>query len=210
MEYADDLVRSALASTSQGLEVEFRLGRAFGTTFVPGVSQACFEKLAAVLNNSPSFVPLDIETRETLLDNQKYVETVSIKSRGTPQAPPPPRWNAKTRVGVVDFGSVGTGALVCRLSVAHETWGTGPAPDAAHHSYTRHKKRRSYRHKEWVIDMTVVSGNVPGMADEPGDIYEVEVELISPDSFLRKPRPIVVQAGMKIVTDIVDIMEKNN
>ncbi len=201
------------------LELEFRLGhRVGGGTFVPGVVDTNWTTLKQLLDEAlaagPDFEYVEItETVESScsIAGGKYVvhqEAPQRHDRGqaAPRALPlpPPAWVHKKRLATWDAPVPGA-PWCCRLSASLEETQAAPPP-TARPSFTRHKKRWSYVHRCWSIDVTRVVSNLPHQLDNDDVSLELEFELRDQNEFLTRPVEDVLEWGWTLVTRACEAM----
>ena len=174
------------------VELEFRLGRVINGTFIAGVTKEIFEKVFAILDASPAFQRHEIASLERLNGTDaRYVITNGDESNG--------RWCYKKKVAVVT--EPGTD-FVCRAAVALEGRDHAPPPaGSTPFMYHRMKKRTSFRHGYWAVDMTRVTTNLPQI-DNDEEIYEVEIELADVDAYFVYTLPHLVEWGLHFIHEL--------
>lgn len=189
MNFARDVFAAAQAYGLDTLEVEFRLGRFLGREFVPGVPEPFFNAVRAVLEAS-RFAKSQSQSVERIAGGFKRV----TRPDGSEH------FQQKNRLTVTDMP--GRGAVAVRGAVSLEVSSQTPPADChvAGHDIVRRKNRRSYTHKGWTVDMTVVTGNANLDDDTPQ--YEIEVELSDPGMLYEYPPDYVVECGQRIVRDL--------
>lgn len=168
------------------LELEFRLGHRAHGKFVPGVSEAGWERLkarldAAAAKGTSVREVVVVEQRELLSDDGSGAKYVIPVDTGGPPAGAP-YWMHKKRLADVDDVGVDTGSpWSCRCSVSLEEIDPPrrqrPAPAPGAHRFERHKRRWSYKYRCWSLDLTRVTSNLPDQLDNDSVSYEVEIEL---------------------------------
>ncbi|KAL4854697.1 hypothetical protein ACK3TF_004629 [Chlorella vulgaris] len=171
------------------LELEWRIGHMQGH-FRPGVSEDAWERLRAKLDASPAFSKSYIETKESLGDSFKRIE-----------APGRTVLMVKKRVADYDVAAV-SGPWTIRTSLCYEAVTTASCPTR----FERHKRRWSYRHMCWSVDLTRVRGNLPDQLDSDSDICEVELELLDKDVLLERPLAHVLEWGAQIAAELCGLM----
>ena len=186
-------VRSTIAAHGlDALELEWRLGHSMGA-FRPGVSEEAWERLRQALDASPAFSKRYVETREGIADGLRRAESEAGVA-----------WVHKKRVA--DFDSAAEeGPWGVRASVSVET--PAPAPASFQARYERHKRRWSYRHDCWSVDLTRVRGNGPSHLDADSDVYEIEIELGDKEVLLERPLDHIVQWGRTMASEICGLMK---
>ena len=191
-------VRSTVSKHGlDALELEWRLGHSMGT-FRPGVSEAAWERLRAKLDASPAFAMRYVETHEGIADGVRRSEAVVDGS-----APPSVTWVHKKRVADYDSAS-DVGPWSVRASVSAELQHAAPPRFQA--TYERHKRRWSYRHDCWSVDLTRVRGNGPNHLDADSDVYEVEIELGDREVLLDRPLDHIVRWGRQMAGEVCALM----
>lgn len=189
-------VRAAVATYGHTrIELEWRLGHRQGH-FRPGVGADAWNRLRAALDASPAFQSFFKESTETMSDapGMKCIRDASGKES----------WMHKKRLADVDSDS--DKAWSVRASVSLEE--TEPAAPAAagHIKYERHKRRWSYRHACWSVDLTAVRSNLPTHLDEDEETYEVEIELVDQGVLFEKTVEHVVAWGYRLADDMMALM----
>lgn len=175
------------------LELEFRLGHKLGAKFVPGVSEAAWNTLKAVLEDSPDFEAVITNTRELICDDgSKYV----IPEDGAPY------WMHKKRL--CDFDADTESAWCCRTSASLEEESHRPAP--TRHKFERCKHRWSYLHKCWSVDLTRVTSNLPHQLDNDSISYEIEIELKDTTELFARPADHLLEWGTSMTNDLCKLM----
>ena len=113
-------------------------------------------------------------------------------------------WQLKKRLADVDTEAP-SGPWSVRASVSYESAANPPtAPFEAR--YERIKRRWSYRHRCWSIDLTRVRSNVPSQLDADEEALEVEIELVDKDMIFERPVRHVVEWGYKLAADVCELM----
>jgi hypothetical protein len=92
-----------------------------------------------------------------------------------------------------------------RASLSLEEPCAPPTP-AVHLKYERHKRRWSYTHRCWSIDLTQVRSNLPFNRDDDDDTFEVEVELTDQGMLLERTADHLVDWGWKIANELCELM----
>ena len=115
------------------------------------------------------------------------------------------KWMHKKRLANVD-SDTNQGPWSIRASVSLEELDTTPAPIAL--KYSRNKRRWSYRHRCWSIDLTRVQSNLPNDLDSDQDVYEIEVELVDPGILFQRSLDNVVVWGWQIAQDMCGLMAR--
>ena len=174
------------------LELEWRLGHRHDR-FRPGVGAAAWERLKNALDASPAFSKTFAETTE------KMGKMDGIKCICPRDAPP--TWMRKQRLADVDEDLPGHPWSV-RASVSLEQ----PMGRAALSQYERHKRRWSYAHRCWRVDLTSVVSNLPAHQDDDRESFEVEIELADQDVLYERPVDHIVEWGWQMVSEICDLM----
>lgn len=175
------------------VELEWRLGHRQGS-FRPGVSAAAWAKLQAALDASPAFTREYRETREALGD------AAGLKCIADAEAT---AWQLKKRLADVDSESDGPWSV--RASVSYES-DVRPPTAPFEPRYERLKRRWSYRHRCWSIDLTRVRSNVADQLDADEESLEVEIELVDKDMVFERPLRHVVEWGYKMVAEVCELM----
>lgn len=175
------------------LELEWRLGHRQGQ-FRPGVGGPAWERLRTALDASPAFQKSFTETTE------KMGKSAGIKCI-CPLNGGPPTWMRKQRLANVDEDLCGHPWTV-RASVSLEE----PTGRAALSQYERHKRRWSYTHTCWRIDLTSVATNLPAHQDDDRESFEVEIELVDQDVLFERPVDHIVEWGWQMVSEVCDLM----
>lgn len=203
-------LRAALAQVlrtygRERLELEFRLGHRTAGKFVPGVSEAGWERLKCKLDDgSLGHQVVVTDTRELICDDGsggKYVVDTATQ-RG--------HWMHKKRLHDLDMDT--ESPWCCRASLSLEVVDPPerqrPAPPT--HRFERHKQRWSYGFKCWSIDLTRVVSNLPHQLDNDGVSYEVEIELRDTAELFTRTLDDVLRWGWALVTDMCDIVTAAN
>ena len=182
------------------VELEFRLGhRGPGGRFRAGVSREKFEEIRAVLDASPAWTLEELDSTESVTaDGSKLVEYADgarqqhwvhkkrlLDDTDTRPAAPDAPWVVRTSLSLEEAEAYAPGLL------------EQLAPPRF--SVRRRKRRASYRHRCWSLDLTVVRSTLVDAEDES---YEVELELVDTDEFLVRPVSNVLQWGKQIITDV--------
>lgn len=190
-----DALRSILKTYGRDrLELEFRLGHSSGKSFVPGVTPSAWTTLKTALDTSPAFRVHECHTDEHICGAGKYV--VPVQSSDTPH------WVYKKRL--VDQDSQTQSAWACRMSVSLEERGDGAPPTT--YTFRRQKRRWSYVHKCWSIDLTRVTSNLPHQLDNDQESYEVEIELRDTTEFFVRRVDHIIEWGHMLVDDMCRLM----
>lgn len=176
------------------IELEWRLGHRQGN-FRPGVGTDAWRRLQHALDTSPHFQKTFVETVEKLGDvpGVKCIHHVASQEDV---------WMHKKRLADVDAES--DSAWSIRASVSLEELEEHPAPGQL--KYERRKRRWSYRHKCWSIDLTQVCSNLPHDLDEDRETHEVEVELVDQGVLFERPVAYIVEWGWDLARDMCAIM----
>lgn len=177
------------------LELEWRLGHRLDQ-FRPGVGAAAWERLRAALDASPAFVRTFSETTE------KMGKSAGVKCI-CPVDGGPVTWMRKQRLANVDEELFGHPWSV-RASVSLEE----PMGRAALSQYERHKRRWSYAHRCWRIDLTTVATNLPAHHDDDRELFEVEIELADQNVLFERPVDHIVEWGRQMVSEVCDLMSE--
>ena len=190
-------MRSAVTTYGHSaIELEWRLGHRHGS-FRPGVDAAAWRRLRDALDASPAFEQSFEETAEKLGDGIKCISTQSTQ----------PIWLHKKRLAAVDVDADADGPWTIRASVSLESRETAPpAQQAASLQYERRKKRWSYTHMCWRIDLTRVQTNLPSHLDEDSDIHEVEIELVDQGILFERALDNVLEWGWTMSRDLCKLM----
>lgn len=200
MDGIDNVVR-ALRDTMfdhghANVELEFRLGRVVNGAFVAGVSKATFDTLFDILHRSPAFARSDITTLEKLNGTDaRFVITNGDDASG--------QWCYKKKVYCHTEPTH-------RISVALEGHDHSPPPSGSPPlQYHRLKKRTSFRHECWSIDMTRVTSNLPGHFDNDEEIYEVELELVGVEAYFVYTLDHLVAWGSHLLREIDTLLKSS-
>ena len=180
------------------VELEFRLGHAVGTAFVPGVSERCWNALKGALDESAkagSMTVATVETRERIQEEAgaKYVL-------------PEGYWMFKKRLfnGSVDMPD---SPWTCRVSISTERVDRSlPEPTLAA-TMERHKQRWSYRYECWSVDLTRVVSNLSHQRDNDGVAFEVEIELVDTAEMYVRPLDAIIDWGTTLARDMCRLMK---
>lgn len=177
----------------KNVELEFRLGRVVNNNYIAGVPKATFDALLRLLERSPAFSKKECTTLEKLNGTDaRFIIENGDEANG--------RWCYKKKV----FSSTGSGKdLVPRASISLEGHDhTPPPPGSLPFKYHRLKKRTSFTHECWTVDMTRVTSNLPGQFDNDEEIYEVEIELTGVDAFFVYTLDHLVTWGLHFMTEL--------
>jgi len=186
------VARAIRAHGHDTLELEWRLGHVLGH-FRPGVAEESWMRLKAELEKSTAFVPSFVETHESIGDSCKRVDEGGNVT-----------WIRKQRVADYDVGAA-VGPWTVRTSVSVDI-PLPAAPPTFVARFERHKRRWSFRHLCWTVDLTRVQGNTPNQLDADADVFEVEIELIDRDVVLERPLDSVVAWGNELAADVCQLM----
>jgi len=186
------VAKAIKAHGHDALELEWRLGHVLGH-FRPGVAEDSWERLKAELETSAAFVPTYVETHETIGDSCKRVDAGGNVT-----------WIRKQRLADYDVGAA-MGPWTVRTSVSVDI-PMPVAPPTFVARFERHKRRWSFRHLCWSVDLTRVQGNTPNQLDADADVFEVEIELIDRDMLLERPLDSVVAWGNQISAEVCQLM----
>lgn len=155
-----------------GLEFEVRLGKSGKGFFDTNIQKDPWDKIKAGLDAYPHWE--DVKKTETtvysngpwriLMDNQTSEQVIQKKEKLK-------HWDFSSKNKPLDV----------RVSVAQETPYDDP-PDDVEMDRMRTRERTSYIRKNLSIDLTKVSGQGEDMDDEEEDHYQVEMEIIDPNS----------------------------
>jgi hypothetical protein len=179
----------------KNVELEFRMGRMVNGAFVAGVSKGAFDALLDILQRSPAFVRTDVTTLEKLNGTDaRFVITNGDEANG--------RWCYKKKVHAHTDATR-------RISIALEGHDHAPPPPGSPpFTYHRLKKRTSFRHEWWSVDMTRVTSNLPGHFDNDEEIYEVELELTGVDAYFVYTLDHLVSWGNHLVSEIEALLTR--
>jgi hypothetical protein len=189
----------------RGVELEFRLGRRFGTRFVTGISREGWTKIEAALDASPHVAkqPVLATTEKIMADGWKYVV---VENAGANGEAPREHWNHKKKIETFEMPDIlPDSPWAVRASVSLEKVEIGPAAPQDAPGYVRNKIRTSYLHECWTFDLTRVRSNAPDHADSECEIYEVEVELASTDAFFKYTVDHLLSWGECLVADMIKL-----
>ena len=183
----------------KNVELEFRLGRVVNTKYVAGVPKETFDSLVRLLENSPAFRKKEKTTLEKLNGTDaRFIIENGDEAQGT--------WCYKKKV-CTETGS-GNHALVQRASISLEGHDHAPPPPGSQpFKYHRLKKRTSFEHQCWTVDMTRVTSNLPGQFDNDEEIYEVEVELTGVDAFFVYTLEHLVAWGLHLLNGLQELVK---
>lgn len=196
-------VRSALGTYGHSrLELEWRLGHRQGH-FRPGVGADAWRRLQTALDASPSFAKSFKETVERMGDVPD-VKCITAADGGDQE----PVWLHKKRLADVDLdpGAASTRPWTVRASVSLEEADAARVAAGAEFRYERRKRRWSYRHECWSVDLTLVRSNLPSHLDDDEEAYEVEIELVDQGVLFEKTVEHVVEWGWKLVEEMMALM----
>lgn len=197
-------MRSAVSTYGHTrIELEWRLGHRQGH-FRPGVGAEAWHRLQAALDSSPAFHMFYKESTELMGDvpGMKCIRDATGKES----------WMHKKRLADVDSDSDKPWSV--RASVSLEETEKGAPPQQMQQlqqlqqqiRYERHKRRWSYRHACWSVDLTAVRSNLPAHLDEDEDAYEVEIELADQGILFEKTVEHVVAWGYRLADDMMALM----
>lgn len=190
-------MRDAVATYGHDkIELEWRLGHKQGS-FRPGVGADAWRRLQTALDASPAFTKTFKETVEKFGD-AGGVKCIHDCVTGAES------WLHKKRLADVDDD--GTGPWSVRASVSLEEAADAPPQPVGQVKYERQKRRWSYRHACWSVDLTIVRSNLPSHLDEDRDAYEVEVELVDHDAMFERTMDNLVQWGWSLAADLCALM----
>lgn len=193
-------VRAAVSTYGHArLELEWRLGHRQGQ-FRPGVGAEAWRRLQTALEASPAFTKTFKDTLEKMGDATGAKCMHDFATDAT-------TWMHKRRLADVDVDPSSDSARPwsMRASVSlEETDATGPPEGQL--KYERRKKRWSYRHRCWSVDLTIVRSNLPAHLDEDEDTYEVEIELVDQGVLFEKTVEYVVTWGFQLADDMMALM----
>jgi hypothetical protein len=180
---------------SANVELEIRLGRQVGSSFVPGVSKVVFDGITALLNN-PSFTKTVSNTHEKL-DKQgaRHITDIDTKTSYV-------QYKKKIHSVTEEFS---INDYLQRISISIEKSDPSSAENTSSNctTYFRNKKRISYENNGWRFDLTRVSGNLPEMADNDDDTYEVELELADPQMVYMYTAQHLMEWGHALMNEIL-------
>lgn len=191
-------LRAALGTYGHSrLELEWRLGHR-QTAFRPGVGADAWRRLQTALEASPAFAKSFTESVEHMGDvpNLKRIDSEGKEV-----------WMHKKRLADVDLDpeAGSTRPWTVRASVSLEE-ADGVRATGAELRYERHKRRWSYRHECWSVDLTIVRSNLPTHLDDDEEAYEVEIELVDQGVLFEKTVEHVVEWGWGLVEDMMGLM----
>lgn len=174
------------------LELEWRLGHAQSGArqFSTGIAEENWDRLKNVLDTSDAFVCTFSKTREGLCGDLKTIEDENQDRQDR---------EVLRKKRIRNFDEQGP-TWVVRASVSFEA--PAPPDTPCTPSFYRHKRRWSYRHQCWSVDLTRVSGNSPDDLDADRDVCEVEIELVDKDVLLERPLTHVLQWGRSLTADV--------
>lgn len=198
-------VRAALAQVLRTyghdrLELEFRLGHRTGGRFLPGVSEAGWQKLKTQLDAGklgPGVVVTD--TCELICDDGSGGKYVVDKTGSRPSY-----WMHKKRLH--DFDVDTDTPWCCRVSMSLEVVDDSSRRPPDTHKFERQKQRWSYPWKCWSVDLTRVVSNLPHQLDNDAVSYEVEIELRDPAQLFTRTMDEVVTWGWQLVQDVCGML----
>lgn len=184
----------------KNVELEFRVGRILNGAFVTGVPKSTFEALMTVLSQSKAFSKTTTTTLEKLNGTDaRYVIKDGDEANGV--------WCYKKKLYAAN-GQVfdACQSLVPRAAVALEgNDHSPPPPGSPPFKYHRLKKRTSFVHTYWTIDLTRVTSNLPGDFDNDEEKYEVEVELAGVDAYLIYTLDHLCRWGEHILREVMTL-----
>lgn len=196
-------VRAAVSTYGHTrLELEWRLGHRQGQ-FRPGVGGEAWRRLQTALEASPAFTKSFTDTLEKMGDAAGVKCMHDFATDAT-------SWMHKRRLADVDVdpseGSARPWSMRASVSL-EEVDATEPSRQQQHLlKYERRKKRWSYRHRCWSVDLTIVRSNLPAHLDEDEDAYEVEIELVDQGVLFEKTVEYVVAWGFRLADDMMALM----
>lgn len=175
------------------IELEWRIGHRQGA-FRPGVGEEAWLRLQTALEASPAFSKRYVESVETMGDvkDMKCIDGV--------------RWMRKQRLADVDRDPCSDLPWSVRASLSLEEAMEGNVAVGVPRKYKRHKKRWSYVHMCWSIDLTRVSSNLPAHREDDKESFEVEIELVDPGIMFERPLSNIVEWGWKTANEVCDLM----
>jgi hypothetical protein len=178
------------------VEFEVRIGKLVNNKYVAGVSRTKFQHILQFLENSPAFVKKEKTTLEKLNGTDaKFIIENGDEAHG--------KWFYKKKVYSALCSDAGEG-LIPRVSVAIEGHDhTPPPPGSAPYKYHRLKKRTSFKHKCWSVDLTRVTSNLPGQFDNDEEIHEIEVELADTEAYFVYTIDYLVEWGVHLIHEIL-------
>jgi mRNA capping enzyme, beta chain len=169
------------------LELEWRLGMVTATGFRAGVPERAWNAVREVLDASHAFGKAYRETRERVCDGAKLVLPDDV-------------YIFKKRIAVIDEKCDAFVVRACMSIEEMEAAAATAAPPPRPTKFERYKRRWSYRHECWSVDLTRVRSNLPG--DRDGDIFEIEIELVDRDVLFVRPLDNVLEWGTGIARDL--------
>jgi hypothetical protein len=180
----------------KNVELEFRLGRIVNEQYVTGVTKATFDALLRHLEKSPAFS----KNEKTTLEKLNGTDARFIIENGDEAGG---RWCYKKKVCTETAPGKEN---VPRASVALEGHDHAPPPPGSPpFKYHRLKKRTSFVHECWTVDMTRVTSNLPGQFDNDEEMYEVEVELTGVDAFFVYTLEYLVEWGLHLLNELTSL-----
>lgn len=187
----DTLRRAIFEHSNANVELEFRLGRAINGAFIPGVTRRTFDALLKVLDASSAFARRDVTTLEKLNGTDaRFIIENGDEANG--------RWCYKKKLASHTYGGGSR-----RVAVAIEGHDHAPPPPGSPpFKFHRLKKRTSFRHECWSVDLTRVTSNLPGQFDNDEEIFEVELELVGADAYLVYTLDHLLSWGDHLLTEI--------
>lgn len=191
-------VRAAVSTYGHTrVELEWRLGHRQGQ-FRPGVGADAWKRLQAVLDGSPAFQSSFKESTELMGDaaGMKCIRDPSGNES----------WMHKKRLADVDSDSDKPWGVRASVSLEDTDSPAPPPHPGTQIKYERHKRRWSYRHACWSVDLTAVRSNLPSHLDEDEHTYEVEIELVDQGILFEKTVEHVVEWGYRLADDMMELM----
>jgi mRNA capping enzyme, beta chain len=185
-------LKSAIhAHGHKSLELEFRLGeKQADGTFRTGIGRKGFENLRGILSASPAFLKSEVDLLEKLNGTDvRHVVENGNDHKGY--------WQSKRRVFNCDD------VPYIRAAIAIESEHTqAPPSNAPPFAFFRRKKRESYTHKCWRVDLTRVTSNLPGNFDRDEEVYEVELELNDRGAFFDYTMTHLISWGYSFMAEL--------
>lgn len=174
------------------LEVEFRLGKIFGTRFVAGVSKEHFHIIEKHLSSNPKWTEV---VQEEFIDTMGHCNT---RMRTYPRKDP--EVVTKHRLQVIDIHTNANYDVRCAISQEVPF----PRKDFVETAYKAVKQRNQRVHKFWAFDTTRVTRGAHVDHDSDAKCeYHVEVELRDPEKIKKTSSAYIADYGMLLVKDLL-------
>ena len=193
---------------NERMELEFRLGHVGPNgQFRAGVSKDAWQNVLRVMEQSPEWTLRPTNTLERVTATGSKLVTADSADGA--------HWIHKKRMfNQTDAHPASKDApWTVRSSLSREETEEAPAylalaPPAF--KFERHKRRWSFRHRCWSLDLTQVRSNAPHDLDEDALIYEIELELVDTEELFTRPLENLLQWGRTILQDVCDMCKSTS